>query len=97
MFCFNAICHGRYSDFHKVYTDGSKRDEGVGAAAIFGRKSRTASLPIVATVFSAEMHAIHLAIEILKNVIHDKFVIFSDSYSSLQALSSVRNTDPIVR
>ena len=53
------------------------RDERVGAAAIFGRKSQTASLPIQATIFSAEMHAIHLAIEIVKDVIHDKFVIFS--------------------
>ena len=55
----------------------------MGAAAIFGRKSRTASLPVEATVFSAEMRAIDLAIEIVKDVIHDKFVIFSDSYSSL--------------
>ena len=42
-----------------IHTDGSKGDAGVGAAAVCGTVVRAASLPIEASMFSAEMRAIN--------------------------------------
>ena len=52
-----------------------------------GVKQRTARLPNCASIFSAEIHAILLALRLIANSKNTKFMIFSDSLSSLQAVS----------
>ena len=46
-----------YKNHIAIYTDGSKGETGVGAAAVCEGMVRTSSLPIEASVFSSEMHA----------------------------------------
>ncbi|MBJ4962446.1 RNAse HI domain-containing protein, partial [Salmonella enterica subsp. enterica serovar Mbandaka] len=46
-------------------------------------------LPSVATVFTAELHAIHLALQHIQSKPHHHAVVYVDSLSALQALCSV--------
>ena len=50
-----------YADFWTIYTDGSKDDTRVAAAAVLGTESATCSLPSDASIFKAEAKAIILA------------------------------------
>ena len=47
----------------RIYTDGSKSDSGVGCAAVLKRTAYTAKLPDTASVFTAEMEAVAMALE----------------------------------
>lgn len=70
------------------FTDGSRTDDGVGAAAIFPDGTFSHSLTSFASIFIAELTAILLALlrTLTLNRL-DSFVIFLDSFSALQALS----------
>jgi ribonuclease HI len=70
----------------KQYTDGSKSGSHVGSAAVGPDVARLSSLPKQASIFSAEIHALHLALTIIKDHSESQFVIFTDSYSSLQCI-----------
>ena len=69
-----------------VYTDGSKSESGVGYGVVFPSFCRGASLPGAASVFTAELSAIILALRIIFTLPISSFTIFSDSRSSLSAL-----------
>ena len=81
----------------EVYTDGSKIDERVGAAAVINRhfqngettcRQLSKRLPNNSTIFAAEASAITLALNYywhMDPVQHD-VVIYSDSMSCLQAI-----------
>ena len=47
-------------------------------------------LPDCASIFSAESQAIMLALDFIEVSQHDKFAIFSDSISCLQAIDSAK-------
>ena len=49
-----------------------------------------------ASVFTAETHAILLALQVIEGSERSKFIIFSDSYSCLQAISSVKWQNPAI-
>jgi len=80
----------------KIYTDGSKTADGVGAAAVAGGLVQTASLPHEASIFSAELHAIYMATCIIEDSRSESFTIFSDSYSALLNLNKFRLNHPVV-
>ena len=71
-----------------VFIDGSKSDTGVGFAVVFPDSCRGGSLPVLGSVFTAELSIIILALQIIFTfpVIH--FTIFRDSRSALSGLSS---------
>ena len=71
-----------------VFTDGSKSDVGVGYSVIFPSFCRGGSLPSVASVFTAELSAIVLALKIIFTLPVSSFTIFSDSRRALSALGS---------
>ena len=81
---------------YKIYTDGSKTEYGVGAACYSSQFSKSTSLPSVATIYFAEMYAIWLALLSVDNS-HSKYVIFSDSFSSLLSLKNHNSNHPLVR
>ena len=95
--CFQEILSNYYAEYFHLYTDGSKTDEGVGAAAVGCGVTRRVSLPPEASIFTAELHAIHLAAQIIKDKHYDNFVIFSDSLSALQSLQDRSTKNPISR
>ena len=77
-----------YSDHEHIYTDGSKDGERVGCAATKYDDCKKMRIPDGSSVFTAEAKAIDLALDFVNNCTYtDKFVIFSDSLSVLQALN----------
>ena len=84
-----------YSDHEHIYTDGSKDEEKVGCAAAKYDDCIKMRIPDGSSVFTAEAKAIDLALDFVNTCTYtDKFTIFSDSLSVLQALnySSSKNS-----
>ena len=88
----------------EIYTDGSKSDRGVGAAAIIRSNvlnmTESASLHKETSIFSAEIIAISFATKLIDAIIPLKrgkqFTIYCDSLSALQALSKLNPKHPEV-
>ena len=96
---FRELQDRLYTRYNAIYTDGSKSEDGVGAAAISARPGCAASLPIQASIYSAELHAIQMAVETIERSSYPtnpNNVIFSDSKSVLDSLSNL-NDHPAVR
>ena len=81
----------------EVYTDGSKMNERVGAAAVINRhfqngettcRQLSKRLPDNSTIFAAEATAISLALNYYQHMgpVHHDVVVYSDSMSCLQAI-----------
>ena len=64
-------------------------DDRVGAA-VHRNKIKCVRLPNTASIFRAELYALLLAIEVVRRSKEKNFVIFSDSMSSLQAISGFK-------
>lgn len=89
--------HTDHAECTPIYTDGSKTSDGVGAAAVFPDSTLSHSLPEHASIFTAELVAILLALaRILASDSASPYVIFSDSLSALQALQVISTRSPIV-
>ena len=84
-----------YPDHRAIYTDGSKAENRVAAAATSNNLSSQVRLPDNASIFTAELQALKMAFNIFKNCDWDRFIIFTDSLSSLQALDS-NNCDHLI-
>jgi ribonuclease HI/exonuclease III len=78
----------KYQNTSKIYTDGSKTQEGVGAAFYDEDNDicEKFSLPNSCSIFTAEALAISRALSYIFNTDKTNFVILSDSKSVLQAL-----------
>ena len=85
---FREIRNKHLDCFH-LYTDGSKKDECVGAGVWSSECNLRFRLPNHTSVFIAELFAIDKAIDFALSTTHDKIVIFSDSNSSLHAIKSL--------
>ena len=79
-----------------VYTDGSKDDDRVGCAAIINNISIKRRLPNNASIFTAEIKAIDLALDAIAESEDDHFIIFSDSLSVLLSLENKKLDNPLV-
>jgi len=78
-------CFGKHVE---IYTDGSKIGESVACAVICGNQIKSMRLPDKSSVYTAELSAIRLALELIRRLKEKSFVIYSDSLSSLQAIQS---------
>ena len=73
-----------YKDFSRLYTDGSRMGNKVTAAVVYRSTTKTTRLPNTASIFSAELYAISLALTVIRRSKDNNFVIFSeDPMSSL--------------
>ena len=79
-----------YPDYTCIYTDGSKEGDRVSSAAVSGQSVMKCRLPSSASIFSAELQAILLALDFIECSNLDKFLICSDSLSSLQAIHNYK-------
>ena len=52
--------------------------------------TKTARLPNKASIFRAELHAISLALSLIRRSKEKNFIIFSDSMSSMEAISEFK-------
>ena len=74
-----------------VFTDGSKSATGVGFGVVFPTFCRGVSLPLVSGIYTAELSAIVMALQLIFTLPVNSFTIFSDSRSVLSALNSSRS------
>ena len=83
-----------YPDYSTIYTDGSKDEDKVASAAVFGERVETRRLPSASSVFTAEAQAILLAMKIVASSDEHKFIICSDSLSCLLAIENFKVMNP---
>ena len=85
---FLLLCQTEYLNHRLLFTDGSKKEGGVGAAVYHNGRSHKVTLPKESSIFTAELYAIEMAINLIKTDPSNEnpFVIFSDSSNSLRAL-----------
>ena len=86
----------RYRDHSQIYTDGSKDNNRVAAAAVMKDIIYLSRLLDKASIYSAELKAIDLALRYINLSTRDKFIIFSDSKSCLQGLQCSTPDNPSV-
>ena len=82
-------------DHHHIYTDGSKQGMKVGCTAISQNQELLKCLPNESSIYSAEVTAIDLVINIIANHKSSKFIILSNSKSVLLALQK-KNSIPLI-
>ena len=85
-----------HSNCTPIYTDGSKDNDRVGCAAIINNISIIQRLPSNASIFTAEIKAIDLALDAIAESDDDHFIIFSDSLSVLLSLENKKLDNPLV-
>ena len=93
---FQENIRNNFPDHHHIYTDGSKQEMKVGCAAVFQTQELLKCLPNESSIYSAEVIAIDLAMNIIANHKFSKFIIYSDSKSVLQALRSIDSSTPLI-
>ena len=94
---FAEFKDGCYPDYRAIYTDGSKTDDRVAAAATCDNLSAQVRLPGNASIFTAELQALKLAFNLVRNCDGHHFIVFSDSLSSLQALNGITCDHPFIQ
>ena len=81
-----------------IYTDGSKKEDGVGFASILPTRIIDGGLPNEASIFTAELYAVKATVEyLIENVDGpSNYTIFCDSQSVLYAIKSNASKSMIV-
>ena len=92
-----AQLKGCYPDHRAIYTDGLKLENRVAVVATSNNRSAQVRLPGSAIIFTAELQALKMAFNIVKNCDWDRFIIFTDSLSSLEALDSNSCDHPFIQ
>ena len=80
-----------------MFTDGSRTDENNGCAVILSDNEYLFRLDGVCSVFFCEAYAIRSALEIIKDSMGCKYIIFSDSRSVLDSLQQEDSKQPIIQ
>ena len=96
---FSAHAEECHAHTTPVYTDGSKTRASVGYAAIFPQKTIKGRLHKFASIFTAELTAILLAIkEICSSQSNHStnYTIYADSQSVLKTITNIYSSHPIV-
>jgi ribonuclease HI len=77
-----------YENYVHIFTDGSKYDTKVAAAAACENSISTSRLTDNSSIFSAEIYAINHALNFVKDHNSKQYIIFSDSLSGLMAVQN---------
>ncbi|GFX46002.1 RNase H domain-containing protein [Trichonephila clavipes] len=81
-----------FSDYEPIFTDGSKSESYVGSAVVSLSTVITNALPISASIYTAELHALRIALEHISLSCGKKFIIYTDSLSALQSIVSLHSS-----
>ena len=96
---FRTKFHELLSDFPNyktIFTDGSKDGDTAGSACVTLSDTYKCRLPDNASIFSAEIKAIDLALDHIAQSRSSDFIIFSDSLSVLQSIHNRHITNPLL-
>ena len=91
------VMSSQYPDFQHIYTDGSKDGSGVASACVSRTRTRKCRLHDNASTFTAEIQAINMALDYIKDANLSKVLIFSDSLSVLQSINNCKLDNPLVQ
>ncbi|VEN42095.1 unnamed protein product, partial [Callosobruchus maculatus] len=80
-----------------IYTDGSKTDEGVGAALVTSKGTYKFKLNDITSIYTAEQFSILQATNYIKEQTPGKYAICTDSLSTLLLLRKQSNAQPLIR
>ena len=86
-----------YPDFQHIYTGGSKDGPNVASACVSQNHTRKCRLSDNASIFTAEIQAINMALDYIKGANLSKVLIFSDSLSVLQSINNCKLDNPLVQ
>ncbi|GFW75431.1 probable RNA-directed DNA polymerase from transposon X-element [Trichonephila clavipes] len=81
-----------FSDYEPIFTDGSKSESHVGSAVVSLSTVITDALPISASIYTAELHVLRIALEHISLSYGKKFIIYTDSLSALQSIVSLHSS-----
>lgn len=86
--------HNRWEGYQYIFTDGSKSGEKVGCAFYHSNENRSQLIRLhkYTSVFTAELIAIKEALAYCLSIRESKFIIFTDSKSSIEALKKLKTT-----
>ena len=90
----NILQH--HPDHLYVFTDGSKDNNKTVCAAVLNKTILKKALPMESSIFTAEAHAIDLALNIILKSKYKKFIIFLDSLSVLLSLRNIKLQNPLI-
>ena len=85
-----------HPEFYLLFTDGSKDESSVGAASHSSSADKCCGVNAEASVFTAEAIALSMALDTVASSRRDRFLIFSDSLSLVQAISGGSLKNPII-
>ena len=75
---------GKNPNYIHIFTDGSKPNNAITRAAIINRKIQIKKhLPKETSIFSAEVYAINLALDLITKSRNTKHLVFSDTQSTI--------------
>jgi len=80
----------------ELFTDGSKMGSKVASAVVCQNWQKSTRLADYCSIFTAELHAIKMALVFIQRAKNLNFVVFSDSLSGLQSLSSSQIDNSLV-
>ncbi|WP_179117650.1 ribonuclease H family protein, partial [Solemya velum gill symbiont] len=92
---YREYCTNHPTDIH-LFTDGSKDELRVAAAACTPSTYFASSLPEGASIYTAELYGILFALRLIKKAHVDTATVFSDSLSALQAIQNFHIHHPLV-
>ncbi|GFT08235.1 uncharacterized protein TNCV_3481781 [Trichonephila clavipes] len=81
-----------FSDYEPIFTDGLKSESHVGSAVVSLSTVITDALPISAFIYTAELHALRIALEHISLSCGKKFIIYTDSLSAFQSIVSLHSS-----
>lgn len=84
-----------YSYHTAIYTDGSKSNDHVGCAFVCGSDIHSYSLPCFVSVFTSEFLALYKALKYIYHQSVGNFIIYTDSKSVLESISSDSFNHPL--
>ena len=85
-----------FPNYETIFTDGSKDGDTAGSASVTPTDTYKCRLPEGASIFSAQIKAIDLALDHNEQSRNSDFIIFSDSLSVLQSLHNRRIENPLL-
>ena len=92
--CHTILLH--HPDHHYIFTDVSKDNNKTALAAVLNTPFTKKALPMKSSIFTAEVCAIALALNIISRDKHNKFIIFSDWLSVLTLLKNKKLLNPLI-
>ena len=91
------LCHlADHRNFYRIYTDGSKTEQGTALSIACENTSMAFRINTNASIFTAEPYAILNAIEFAISTQHTNINIISDSKSSILAIKNILTRNPII-